>query len=143
MMRALAGQVFDFKVSLNLSVFTLTPFIGPRVYESKVKTIVTTILITAFSVTPGVAQEHDSQWRQLFNGHDLRNWDHVGDGSFSVENGILKTVGGMGLLWYTPEKLGRAMIRVEYKNPEGAYSSVFQKSQLNPGCPSIVGTKYK
>ena len=63
MMRALAGQVFDFKVSLNLSVFTLTPFIGPRVYESKVKTIVTTILITAFSVTPGVAQEHDSQWR--------------------------------------------------------------------------------
>jgi len=27
MARALVGQVLDFKVSLNLSVFTLTPFI--------------------------------------------------------------------------------------------------------------------
>ncbi len=94
-------------------------------YESQVKTIVTTILITVFSVTPGVAQKHDSQWRQLFNGHDLRNWNHVGDGSFIVENGILKSVGGMGLLWYTPEKFGRAVIRVEYKNPDGANSGIF------------------
>lgn len=54
-------------------------------------------------------------WKPLFNGKDLSGWQHVGPGSFVVEHGLLKSQGGMGLLWYTPEKIGKARIRVVYK----------------------------
>lgn len=53
--------------------------------------------------------------KSLFNGQDLNGWKHVGPGSFLVEQGLLKTVGGMGLLWYTPEKFGSIVLRVVYK----------------------------
>jgi hypothetical protein len=51
----------------------------------------------------------------LFNGKDLTGWTHVGPGSVVVENGLLKTVGGMGLLYYTGERLGDCVIRVVYR----------------------------
>ena len=54
-------------------------------------------------------------WKPLFNGKDLSRWEHVGPGSFVVEDGMLKTVGGMGLLWYTREKIGNSVLRVVYK----------------------------
>ena len=54
-------------------------------------------------------------WQPLFNGKDLSGWEHVGPGSFVVEDGMLKTVGGMGLLWYTREKIGNSVLRVVYK----------------------------
>ena len=53
--------------------------------------------------------------RQLFNGKDLSGWEQVGPGSFTVEEGLLKSHGGMGLLWYTREKIGNAVLRVVYK----------------------------
>ncbi|HTS36374.1 MAG TPA: DUF1080 domain-containing protein [Candidatus Solibacter sp.] len=53
--------------------------------------------------------------RPLFNGKDLDGWQHVGPGSFIVENGLLKTQGGMGLLWYSREKIGHAKIHVVFK----------------------------
>ncbi len=53
--------------------------------------------------------------KQLFNGKDLSGWEHVGPGSFTVENGLLKTVGGMGLLWYSGDKIGGATVRLVYK----------------------------
>jgi hypothetical protein len=54
-------------------------------------------------------------YRQLFNGHDLSGWEMAGDGSFSVEDGLLVTEGGMGLLWYAGEKVGNATLRVVYR----------------------------
>jgi hypothetical protein len=54
-------------------------------------------------------------WRSLFNGQNLADWSHVGDGRFVIEDGLLKTEGGMGLLWYTREKFGNCVIRVVYK----------------------------
>lgn len=60
------------------------------------------------------------QGQQLFNGYDLTDWSHVGDGKFVIENGLLKTEGGMGLLWYKREKFGNCTIRVVYK---ATYSS--------------------
>jgi hypothetical protein len=56
-----------------------------------------------------------SSGRALFNGKDLTGWRQVGPGSFVVQDGMLKTVGGMGMLWYTREKIGRATIRVVFK----------------------------
>lgn len=54
-------------------------------------------------------------FRPLFNGRDLSGWKHVGPGSFAVEDGMLKTVGGMGLLFYEKEKLGNCVLRVVYR----------------------------
>src|SRR4029077_7475410 len=45
--------------------------------------------------------------RRLFNGRDLDGWEHVGPGQFVIEEGLLKTDGGMCLLWYTRERFAR------------------------------------
>jgi hypothetical protein len=56
-----------------------------------------------------------AEWKQLFNHKDLTGWEHVGPGRFVVDDGMLKTEGGMGLLWYKPQKIGDATIRVVFK----------------------------
>lgn len=64
--------------------------------------------------------------RQLFNGRDLTGWEMVGPGRFLVENGLLKTEGGMGLLYYTGQKFGNQTIRVVFKTDnEHGNSGVF------------------
>jgi hypothetical protein len=62
-----------------------------------------------------VAAAARAEERQLFNGRDLTGWQHVGGGHVVVENGLLKTVGGMGLLYYAGEKFGDCVIRVVYR----------------------------
>jgi hypothetical protein len=54
-------------------------------------------------------------WRPLFDGRSLDGWEHVGPGRFVVEDGMLRTEGGMGLLWYAREKLGDCTLRVVYR----------------------------
>ena len=69
-------------------------------------------VVTAGLAMPALA---DEPWRPLFDGKSLDGWEHVGPGGFRVENGTLVTEGGMGLLWFTKEKLGNCTIRVVYK----------------------------
>jgi hypothetical protein len=61
--------------------------------------------------------EDDSKsgWRPLFNGQSLDGWEHVGPGKMVLEHGLIRTEGGMGLLWYTREKFGDCALRVVYK----------------------------
>jgi len=73
--------------------------------------------------------------RALFNGHDLDGWEHVGPGGFLVEEGLLKTEGGMGLLWYTREQFGDAVLRIVYRNPGGRNSGVFIRIPQKPTEP--------
>ncbi|MSV30026.1 MAG: DUF1080 domain-containing protein [Bryobacterales bacterium] len=53
--------------------------------------------------------------RQLFNGKDLDGWSMTGPGRFVVEGGMMKTEGGMGLLWYKGEQFGNCTIRLVFK----------------------------
>lgn len=62
-------------------------------------------------------------WTQLWNGKDLNGWKHVGPGRFVIEDGMLKSEGGMGLLWYTRRKFGNCVIRVVYKTTKKADNS--------------------
>lgn len=65
-------------------------------------------------------------WKQLFNGKDLTGWEHVGPGEFIVENSVMRTSGGMGLLTFTGEKFGNSVIRVVYRGTtEPANSGVY------------------
>ena len=65
--------------------------------------------------TTSLAPARQLGWKQLFNGHDLRGWKHVGPGSFTVEHGLLTTQGGMGLLYSTIGPLNDCEIKVVYK----------------------------
>ena len=69
------------------------------------------------------ARAQSGEWKQLYNGKDLTNWEHVGPGGLTVEDGLLKPHGGMGLLWYTPEKIGNAVIRIVFKPVENSSNS--------------------
>jgi len=61
------------------------------------------------------AAPRQGEWKQLFDGKDLNGWKHVGPGGMTVEDGLIRTHGGMGLLYWTGGKLGDCVIRVVYK----------------------------
>lgn len=69
------------------------------------------LILTALHI-PVLAQQSS---RALFNGRNLDGWIHVGSGSMVVEDSMMKTEGEMGLLWYAPEKVGHATVRVVFK----------------------------
>lgn len=96
--------------------------------------ILFSLIIFSIGALPSFARS--GQWKQLFNGKDLTGWEHVGPGRFIVKNGVLKTEGGMGLLWYTRQKFGNCVIRVVYK-PErkGSNSGVFIRIPKKPTEP--------
>ncbi len=74
-----------------------------------------------------------SEWKQLFDGKDLVGWKHVGRGSMSVEDGLIQTHGGMGLLYWTGGKLGDCVIRVVYKmRDHNSNSGVFIRIPIEP-----------
>jgi hypothetical protein len=79
---------------------------------------VTGVLASALVTAAAQEKTADDQWEPLFNGKDTSGWEHVGDGRFSIEDGLLKTEGGMGLLWFTKKKIGHAVVRVVYRTPE-------------------------
>lgn len=62
-----------------------------------------------------VAAAAGAEERPLFNGKDLSGWQHVGKGRVVVEHGLLRTEGGMGLLYYAGERFGDCTIRVVYR----------------------------
>jgi Domain of Unknown Function (DUF1080) len=72
------------------------------------------ILLALLGLTPQ-ARTETRGWRELWDGQDLAGWEHVGPGRFIIDDGLLKTEGGMGLLWYTREKFGDCVIRAVYK----------------------------
>jgi Domain of Unknown Function (DUF1080) len=75
------------------------------------------IISAAVSLLFAAATDLQSQSknRLIFNGRDLDGWQHVGPGTFQIKNGMLVTEGGMGLLWYTREKIGNVKLHVIFK----------------------------
>ncbi|MBM3766657.1 MAG: DUF1080 domain-containing protein [Acidobacteria bacterium] len=53
--------------------------------------------------------------KPLFNGKDLAGWKQVGWPGFGVENGAMKTSGGMGLLFYELEAFENATVKIVFK----------------------------
>ncbi len=75
-------------------------------------------------------------WKPLFNGKDLSGWKMTGPGEFKVEDGVLVTYGGMGLLWFTEEKIGNAEIKVVYQETTDVDNSgVFIRVGAEPKNP--------
>ena len=80
-------------------------------------TVLIALLLLALT---GTTQE----WTTAFNGKNTKGWKHVGDGKFVIENGLLKTQSGMGLLYFK-RPLENVVIKVVYKNPNNHNAGVF------------------
>lgn len=79
------------------------------------------------------AEPADTSWHQLFNGKDLTGWQHVGDGYMTVEDGIIRTHGGMGLLYWTAGKIGNCTLHIEWRmEKENSNSGVFVRIPIEP-----------
>src|SRR5277367_3362018 len=99
------------------------------------------VLLLATLVSVSLAETADrnacqgdpTQWRQLFNGKDLAGWKHVGRGDDAVEGGMIRTQGGMGLLYWTGGKVGDCLIHVVYRmRDENDNSGVFIRIPIEP-----------
>jgi hypothetical protein len=71
--------------------------------------------VAVLFVLAALLQTAHSKPRQLFNGHDLTGWKHVGPGEMTIEDGLIRTHGGMGLLYFSDEKFGDCIIRVVFR----------------------------
>ena len=90
-------------------------------------------LFLLLTFVPFAAQAQSDGWQQLFNGKDLTGWKHVGPGGDTVEDGLIRTHGGMGLLYWTGGKLGNCVIRVVYKmRDNNDNSGVFIRIPIEP-----------
>jgi Domain of Unknown Function (DUF1080) len=104
------------------------------------KTLFATFSVIAALIGATVAGQEPAgsanNWRVLFDGKSLDGWEHIGPGAMVLENGLIRTEGGMGLLWYTKEKLGDCVIRVVYKTGDRrANSGVFVRIADKPKDP--------
>jgi hypothetical protein len=89
------------------------------------------LLMAALPVSAARAQ--GDAWKPLFNGKDLTGWKHVGPGEMTVEDGLIRTHGGMGLLYWTGGKLGNCVLRVVFRMRDpNDNSGVFIRIPVEP-----------
>ncbi|MES2733924.1 MAG: DUF1080 domain-containing protein [Bacteroidota bacterium] len=93
-----------------------------------------TLILTCLSLLAALSVRGQG-WIPLFNGKDLKNWEHVGEGKFFLEDGMLKTDGGMGLLWYKPRKWANIRLKVVYKGADANNAGVFIRIPEKPTEP--------
>jgi hypothetical protein len=93
------------------------------------------IVLVLFILTTGAtanAQDKDG-WKQLFNGKDLTGWKHAGPGEQYVEDGLIKSHGGMGILYWQGEKFGNCKIKVVWRmRDENSNSGIFIRIPVEP-----------
>ncbi len=85
-------------------------------------------MVTCFGACGLWSQE----WKPLYNGENMDGWEHVGDGNFIIEDGILKSQGGMGLLWYPARKFGDVKLKVVYRGADSNNAGVFIRIPEKP-----------
>jgi Domain of Unknown Function (DUF1080) len=95
------------------------------------------VLFAAIGSQAQNGQVQSEGWQSLWDGKSLNGWEHVGPGGFSIQEGLLKTEGGMGLLWYTKQKFSSGdSIRVVFKTTsEHSNSGVYIRFPEPPKDP--------
>jgi Domain of Unknown Function (DUF1080) len=54
----------------------------------------------------------------LFDGSSLDGWSHAGSGHFELRDGVLRTHGGLGLLWYSRQSFGDFELRLDWRTSD-------------------------
>jgi len=89
-----------------------------------------------FALLALAAASQAAEWSALFDGKSLEGWRMVGPGRMVIENGLMKTEGGMGLLYYQRQKFGNSTLRVVFKTASpNANSGVFIRLPEEPRDP--------
>jgi hypothetical protein len=95
-------------------------------------TLFSAVLLAA-AIGQTACQGDPNRWQPLFNGKDLTGWKHVGPGFMTVEDGLIHTHGGMGLLYWTGGPVADCTLRVVYKmRDENDNSGIFVRIPLEP-----------
>ena len=101
------------------------------IYRTKIVITAVVLLILSSGIS-ATAQDKDG-WRQLYNGKDLTGWKHAGPGDQYVEDGLIKSHGGMGILYWQGEKFGNCIIKVVWKmRDENSNSGIFIRMPVEP-----------
>ena len=93
------------------------------------------LTVAALAAAPGqnACTGDPNHWRQIFDGKDLSGWKHVGPGDMTVEDGLIHTHGGMGLLYWTGGPIENCVLRVVFRmRDENDNSGVFVRIPLEP-----------
>ncbi|MFJ3582569.1 ThuA domain-containing protein [Streptomyces sp. NPDC090127] len=64
-------------------------------------------------------------YRELFNGETREGWKQAGPGSFDVVDGELRSVGGMGMLWYQAKEFSSYSLTLDWKASGDDNSGIF------------------
>ena len=90
--------------------------IPERIFSTKslLSVFLTAGIVLILTSGLSVNAQDKTGWRQLFNGKDLSGWKQVGPGSHYIEDGFIKSKGGMGLLVWEGEKFQNCIIRVVF-----------------------------
>jgi hypothetical protein len=95
------------------------------------------LFVALLAALPALAQPSE----QLFNGKDLDGWKfqpgQPGGLGFAVDDGVLHTQPGKGLLWYSKRKIGNESLHIVYKmSSEKGNSGVFIRIPIEPASES-------
>lgn len=91
------------------------------------------LLFFVLLISAVMADSQTDEWKQLFDGKDLVGWKHVGPGEMTVQDGLIVTHGGMGLLYWAGGKLGDCTIRVVFRMKDrNDNSGVFIRIPIEP-----------
>ncbi len=75
----------------------------------------------------------------LFDGSSLRGWSQAGPGRFELRDGVLRTHGGMGLLWYSARSFRDFELRLDWRTSDiGDNSGVFVRFPDPMGDPGVA-----
>ncbi len=106
---------------------------GIKTGKTLLASIVTICLFLVISTVAKAQVADNTGWIQLFNGKDLTGWKQVGPGTHYVEDGLLKSTGGMGLLYWTGGEFGNCTIRVVFRmRDNNSNSGVFIRIPIEP-----------
>jgi hypothetical protein len=104
-----------------------------RVFSSMRASVLLLFWVLTFSGQSRHMDAGQDGWVQLFNGKDLSGWKQVGPGKHMVEDGLLTSRGGMGLLYWQKQKFGNSIIRVTFKMQKfNSNSGVFIRIPVEP-----------
>lgn len=108
---------------------------GPETFENPTFVKLLTQAVE-WAAEPDPGQPDASGEINLFDGRDLRGWTMTGPGRFVVEDGTLKTEGGMGLLWYEAQRFRDFTLKLDFKvEHDDDNSGVFVRFDDMPRTP--------
>jgi len=107
--------------------FKLTRAPAPRNLRAMKQPIITrlaalTLVLSTLGAVPARAADTAADWQSLFNGKDLSGWAPLNDGVFTVTNGYLQIVKGMGWL-HSEKEYGDFILELEWRALEPSYNS--------------------